>query len=127
MSLRTLTVTRTVNVPGGEEMIKGIFEIGNSPEADAAKAAVELMNTIAENAVSGFAKNHNLPDKTAVAKGGQEETIDPGLKKTDTEKHEGCEFTCEECGSRINSNESRLSQIFANRNLCRQCLGKVEQ
>ncbi|ADN36180.1 hypothetical protein Mpet_1420 [Methanolacinia petrolearia DSM 11571] len=133
MSLRTLIVTRMIKSPGGEETIKGIFEIGDSPEADATAAAVELMNTIAENAVSGFAKDHNLPDKTTAVTPGPGEQIDPDAKKTENENPgkndptEGSEFTCEECGSRINSNESRLSQIFTNRNLCRQCLGKVEQ
>ena len=131
MSLRTLIITRMIKSPGGEETIKGIFETGDSPEADAAAAEVELMNTTAENAVSGFANNHNLPEKTAVAALGPGERRDHEVKKTDTEKPEkinppeGSEFTCEECSNSINS--SRLSQIFTNRNLCRQCHGKVEQ
>ncbi|WP_048149030.1 hypothetical protein [Methanolacinia paynteri] len=105
MSLRTLTITRTIKSPGGEETIQGIFEIGNSPEADAAAAAIELMDTIAKNAASGSG-------------------LGPAKENKPPEENK---FTCEECGSIINSNESRLSQIFANRNLCRQCLGKVEQ
>ena len=134
MNLETLVITRTIRAPDGEETIKGIFRADDSPEADAAvvaadaMTAIELMDTVAGKAASGFAENFGLPYKAE-----KPEKIEKTEKKGRTEKikkpdsPEEKELTCEECGSTINPNESRLSQIFTNKNLCRHCLGKVEQ
>jgi hypothetical protein len=122
MNLETLVITRTIKAPGGEETIKGIFRTHDSPETDTAvvaadaMGAIKLMDTVSGKAASGLAENFNLPDET-------EKTEKPKESNPPEENT----ITCEECGSTINSNESRLSQIFTNKNLCRHCLGKVEK
>lgn len=128
MNLETLVITRTIRAPDGEEMIKAIFRADDSPEADAAvvaadaMAAIELMDTVAGKSASGFAENFGLSYKAE-----KPEKTEKKEKTEKTDLTEEKELTCEECGSTINPNESRLSQIFTNKNLCRHCLGKVEQ